>query len=58
MILIYDFDGTLTPCYLPQYDILINNGYDDQKIMKLVHNIMNSEKKLYIRHTLLHIKTY
>lgn len=45
MILIYDFDGTLTPYSLPQYDILRNNGYDDQKIMKLVHNIMDSEKK-------------
>lgn len=48
MILIYDFDGTLTPYSLPQYSILKDNGYDDQKVMKLVHNIMNSyNKNLY-----------
>ena len=29
MIIIYDFDGTLTPYSLPQYEILIENGYSD-----------------------------
>ena len=27
MIIIYDFDGTLTPTALPQYQILTNCGY-------------------------------
>ena len=26
MIIIYDFDGTLTPYSLPKYEILIQNG--------------------------------
>lgn len=29
MIIIYDFDGTLTPYSLPQYETLCQNGYTD-----------------------------
>ena len=36
MIIIYDFDGTLTPYSLPQYAILKQCGYTDEKIMKRV----------------------
>lgn len=36
MILIYDFDGTLTPYSMPQYDILVKAGYDEEKFMSLV----------------------
>ena len=28
---VYDFDGTLTPYSLPQYEILKKCGYDDKK---------------------------
>ncbi|MBO5349340.1 MAG: hypothetical protein J6A89_05940 [Clostridia bacterium] len=34
MIIIYDFDGTLTPYSLPQYEILTKNGYTDEIINK------------------------
>lgn len=36
MIAIYDFDGTLTPHSLPQYQILKQCGYTDKKIMDRV----------------------
>lgn len=36
MIAIYDFDGTLTPYSLPQYQILKQCGYTDKKIMDRV----------------------
>ena len=36
MIVIYDFDGTLTPYSLPQYSILKNCGYDEVKFMDRV----------------------
>lgn len=32
MIIIYDFDGTLTPTTLPQYQILTNCGYSNREI--------------------------
>lgn len=41
LIIIYDFDGTLTPYALPQYDVIKNCGYDDNKLMELVRIIMN-----------------
>lgn len=34
MIIIYDFDGTLTPYSLPQYEILKKCGYNDETLMK------------------------
>ncbi len=36
MILIYDFDGTLTPYSLPQYPILKQCGYTDKTLMSRV----------------------
>lgn len=36
MIIIYDFDGTLTPYTLPQYEILKRCSYDDEKLMKRI----------------------
>lgn len=36
MIIIYDFDGTLTPFSLPQYEILKKNGYTDDSLMERV----------------------
>lgn len=40
MIAIYDFDGTLTPYSLPQYQILKQCGYTDKKLMKRVEELM------------------
>ncbi len=40
LVVIYDFDGTLTPYSLPQYKILKKCGYDDNKIMSLIQSIM------------------
>lgn len=45
MVIIYDFDGTLTPHSFPQYEVLQKCGYDDKKIKKVVINIMDSQKK-------------
>ena len=36
MIIIYDFDGTLTPYSLPQYEILKKCGYDDERLMRRI----------------------
>ena len=36
MIIIYDFDGTLTPYSLPQYEILKKCGYDDNRLMRRI----------------------
>lgn len=36
MIVIYDFDGTLTPHSLPQYSILKQYGYTDKKLMERI----------------------
>lgn len=38
MILIYDFDGTLTPYSLPQYPIIKQCGYTDKTLMTRVEN--------------------
>lgn len=37
MIIIYDFDGTLTPYSLPQYEILHQCGYTDEILMKRIN---------------------
>lgn len=47
MIVIYDFDGTLTPYSLPQYEIIKKCGYEDEKLMKRIKNEMNKSKDLY-----------
>lgn len=43
MIIIYDFDGTLTPFGIPQYEILKKFGYDDEKLLKRVKDLMKKE---------------
>lgn len=40
MIIIYDFDGTLTPFPLPQYEILNQCGYDDKEMSNRVKKKM------------------
>ena len=40
MIIIYDFDGTLTPYSLPQYQILKQCGYTDNILMKRIEEEM------------------
>lgn len=37
MVIIYDFDGTLTQYSLPQYEILKRCGYTDELLMKRIH---------------------
>ena len=46
MIIIYDFDGTLTPYSLPQYEIIKKCGYDDNKLMERIKNVINTNKNL------------
>lgn len=43
MIIIYDFDGTLTPFGIPQYEILKKFGYDSEKLLKRVNNLIKKE---------------
>ena len=43
MIIIYDFDGTLTPHSLAQYEILIKNGYNDEVLDKRVKTKMKKD---------------
>ena len=43
MIIIYDFDGTLTPYSLPQYEILKKCGYDDKRLMKRIEKEINNK---------------
>ena len=47
MIIIYDFDGTLTPYSLPQYPILRKYGYDDQKLLTRVKGEVANGMELY-----------
>lgn len=47
MIIIYDFDGTLTPYSLPQYAILKYCGYSDEKLLARVHNEMQDGSDFY-----------
>ncbi len=43
MIIIYDFDGTLTPYSLPQYEVLKKCGYDDETLMKRIQKEINNK---------------
>lgn len=43
MIIIYDFDGTLTPYSLPQYEILKKCGYDDEALMKRIEKEIDNK---------------
>lgn len=44
MILLYDFDGTLTPYSKPQYEIMEKCGYNEQKFLERVKKEMKNEK--------------
>ena len=46
MIVIYDFDGTLTPYSLPQYEILKQCHYTDESIMKRVKEEMANNQSI------------
>lgn len=43
MVIIYDFDGTLTPYSLPQYKILKKCGYDDETLMRRIKKEINNK---------------
>lgn len=47
LIIIYDFDGTLTPYSSPQYEILKELGYDDEHMGLLVKNFIDKGYDLY-----------
>lgn len=42
-IIIYDFDGTLTPYSLPQYQVLKDCGYSDEEMLHAVKDIIINE---------------
>lgn len=44
MIIIYDFDGTLTPYSLPQYEILKKCGYTDAILMNRINALIKKDK--------------
>ncbi|HBA37758.1 MAG TPA: hypothetical protein DCY94_03460 [Firmicutes bacterium] len=44
MIIIYDFDGTLTPYAFPQYEVLKMCGYDDGKMKALIAEIVKEKR--------------
>lgn len=47
-MIIYDFDGTLTPYSLPKYEILKRCGYNDNEFMDLVKkNMKDNNDSLY-----------
>ena len=47
MIAIYDFDGTLTPYSLPQYDIIKKCGYTDSGLRELINKEKEKQNDLY-----------
>ena len=47
MIIIYDFDGTLTPYSLPQYEIIKKCGYNEEKLINRVAEELTNSKGLY-----------
>ena len=56
MIIIYDFDGTLTPNSLPQYEILKKCGYDDKRLMErmyLLHQIKYVQRQISLENVIL-----
>lgn len=48
MIIIYDFDGTLTPYSLPQYEILKKCGYNDETLVMTRENICLGANKVQL----------
>ena len=47
MIVIYDFDGTLTPYSLPQYEIIKKCGYNEEMLMNRIEEKLTNSKSLY-----------
>lgn len=47
MVIIYDFDGTLTPYSLPQYEIIKKCGYNEEKLINRVAEELTNSKGLY-----------
>ncbi len=47
MVVIYDFDGTLTPYSLPQYEIIKKCGYDEEKLMNRISEKLTNSEGLY-----------
>lgn len=47
MVIIYDFDGTLTPYSLPQYEIIKKCGYNEEKLMNKIAEELTNSKDLY-----------
>ena len=47
MVVIYDFDGTLTPYSLPQYEIIKKCGYDEEKLMNRIAEKLTNSEGLY-----------
>ena len=47
MVIIYDFDGTLTPYSLPQYEIIKKCGYDEEKLMNRISEKLTNSEGLY-----------
>ena len=46
MLIIYDFDGTLTPYPLARYEIFKKNGYSNERILSIVNNEMQENKNM------------
>ena len=44
MIIIYDFDGTLTPYSMPQYEIIKKCCYDDNKLKKRISEVIKNKQ--------------
>ena len=47
MVVIYDFDGTLTPYSLPQYEIIKKCGYNEEKLMNRIAEKLTNSEGLY-----------
>ncbi len=47
MVIIYDFDGTLTPYSLPQYEIIKECGYNEEMLMNRIEEKLTNSKSLY-----------
>ena len=47
MVIIYDFDGTLTPYSLPQYEIIKKCGYNEEMLMNRIEEKLTNSKSLY-----------
>lgn len=47
MVVIYDFDGTLTPYSLPQYEIIKKCGYNEEMLMNRIEEKLTNSKSLY-----------